>query len=312
MNTPFFSVIIPLYNREKTIKRAVDSILSQTFQDFEIIIVDDASTDKSPEIVKNIQLDDSRIIYLRNEVNKERCTTRNIGIQIAKGRYLCFLDSDDYHLPFHLQTFYQKIQLENKPKAFLFTSAWNETEEGVRTERGCPEIGSMELYHYFLNYTVNPQRWCVERSVSESILFDSEIVICEDLDFSLRVVHTGVSIIQIPLRTTVYVASADSFTHGDSLKWEKELFYLKRIFSKRNLKKSLPIKDVKRLLSMCYYHLAAKANQTDKKTKTIYFAFKSLFLYPKGYKLGVRKDLFVLILVSNPFISFTKSLLIRR
>ena len=312
MNTPFFSIIIPLYNRERTISRAIDSILNQTFQDFELIIVDDCSTDNSATKVREYQLQDSRIKYIKNEINQERCISRNKGIQSTTGRYICFLDSDDYHLPFHLETFYRKIQEENEPKAFLFTSAWNETEEGIRTERVCPEIGSMDLYHYFLNYTVNPQRWCVERSVSESILFDPEIVICEDLDFSLRVVHAGVSIIQIPLRTTVYVASADSFTHGDSLKWEKELFYLKRIFSKRNLKKSLPIKDVKRLLSICYYHLAAKANQTDKKTKTIYFAFKSLFLYPQGYKLGVSKDLLVLILVSNPFISFTKSLLIRR
>ncbi len=312
MNSPFFSVIIPLYNREKTISRAIDSILNQTFQDFELIIVDDCSTDNSATKVREYQLQDSRIKYIKNEINLERCISRNKGIQSTNGRYICFLDSDDYHLLFHLETFYRKIKEEKEPKAFLFTSAWNETEEGERTERNCPVIGNMDFYRYFLNYTVNPQRWCVEQSIAKSILFDPEIIICEDLDFSLRVVNAGVSIIQIPLRTTVYVASADSFTHGDAQKWEKELFYLKRIFSKRNLKKSLPIKDLKRLLSMCYYHLAAKANQTDKKTKTIYFAFKSLFLYPKGYKLGVRKDLFVLILVSNPFISFTKNLLMRR
>jgi glycosyltransferase involved in cell wall biosynthesis len=308
---PFFSIIIPLYNREKTISRAIESILNQTFQDFEIIVVDDCSNDCSAEIVHNLKILDSRIKYLKNEINQERCISRNKGIQIASGKYVCFLDSDDYHLPIHLETFYHKILEEKEPKAFLFTSAWNETENGIRSERVCPEIGTMNLYHYFLNYTVNPQRWCVERSVAQSILFDPEIVICEDLDFSLRVVEAGMSIIQIPSLTTVYVATADSFTHGDSQKWEKELFYLKRIFSKPNLKKNLPVKDVKRLLSMCYYHLSSKSHRSQQRRKTVYFALKSLFLFPKGYKLGIRKDLFVLILVSVPFYTFFKKLVVR-
>jgi len=308
---PFFSIIIPLYNREKTISRAIESLLNQTFSDFELIIVDDCSIDESAKIVQKFQLQDSRIKYLKNELNQERCISRNRGIQMATGKYICFLDSDDYHLPNHLETFYTKILEEKEPKAFMFTFAWNETEDGIRSERVCPEIGTMNLYHYFLNYTVNPQRWCIERSVAQVILFDPEIVICEDLDFSLRVVEAGVSVIQIPSLTTVYVASADSFTHGDSQKWEKELFYLKRIFSKPNLKEKLPKKDVKRLLSMCYYHLSAKSNRGKQKRKTIYFALKSLFLFPKGYKSGIRKDLLVLILVSVPFYSFFKKLFFR-
>ena len=308
---PFFSIIIPLYNREKTISRAIESILNQTFQDFEIIIVDDCSFDHSAKIIHDYKLRDARIKYFKNEKNQERCISRNKGIQISSGKYICFLDSDDYHLPIHLETFYHKILEENEPKAFLFTSAWNETEDGIRSERVCPEIGTMNLYHYFLNYTVNPQRWCVERSVARSIQFDPEIVICEDLDFSLRTVQAGIQIIQIPLQTTVYVASNDSFTHGDSQKWEKELFYLKRIFSKSNLNKSLPREDVKRLLSMCYYHLSSKSHRSQQRRKTVYFALKSLFLFPKGYKLGIRKDLFVLILVSVPFYTFFKKLVVR-
>jgi glycosyltransferase involved in cell wall biosynthesis len=300
---PFFSIIIPLYNRERTISRAIDSILNQTFQDFELIIVDDCSTDNSAIKVQEYQLQDSRIKYIKNEINQERCISRNKGIQIASGRYICFLDSDDYHLSFHLETFYRKIQEEKEPKAFLFTSAWNETEEGVRSERICPVIGNMDFYHYFLNYTVNPQRWCIEQSIAKSILFDPEIIICEDLDFSLRIVQAGISIIQIPFSTNVYVASSDSFTNGDCLKWEKELFYLKRIFEKPDLKKHLPRKDIHRLLSICYYHLARKSNQLNKKNKSILYAIKSFWLFPNGYKIGIQKDLFILILVALPFVS---------
>ena len=295
---PFFSIITPLYNREKTISRAIESILNQTFQDFEIIVVDDCSTDHSAEIVHKLKVLDARIKYIKNEINQERCISRNKGIQIALGKYICFLDSDDYHLPIHLETFYHKILEENEPKAFLFTSAWNESEDGIRSERVCPKIGTMNLYHYFLNFTVNPQRWCVERLVARSILFDPKIVICEDLDFSLRAVQAGVSIIQIPSLTTVYVATADSFTHGDTQKWEKELFYLKRIFSKSNLKKNLPSKDVKRLLSMCYYFLAQKNFNKKNRFKTIKFSLLSIEIYPAGYKKRIFKDLVVMIIKS--------------
>jgi glycosyltransferase involved in cell wall biosynthesis len=297
-NRIIFSVIIPLFNRERFISRAIESVLNQTFKYFELIIVDDCSTDDSSKIVRLFQLQDSRIKYIKNEINQERCISRNKGIQIAQGKYICFLDSDDYHLPIHLETFYHKILEEKEPKAFLFTSAWNETEEGERSERVCPEIGTMNLYHYFLNYTVNPQRWCVERSLATSILFDPDIVICEDLDFCLRTVQAGIQIIQIPLQTTVYVASADSFTHGDSQKWEKELFYLKRIFSKPNLKKNLPVKDVKRLLSMCYYFLAQKNFNKKNRFKTIKFSLLSITIYPIGYKKRIFKDLVVMIIKS--------------
>jgi len=110
---PFFSIIIPLYNREKTISRAIESILNQTFQYFEIIIIDDCSTDHSAEIIHKLKVLDSRIKCFKNEINQERCISRNKGIQISSGKYICFLDSDDYHLPIHLETFYHKI-LEEK------------------------------------------------------------------------------------------------------------------------------------------------------------------------------------------------------
>jgi glycosyltransferase involved in cell wall biosynthesis len=294
---PFFSIIIPLYNREKTISRAINSILNQTFQDFELIVVDDASKDKSAEIVSNFQLNDKRIFYIRNLINQERCVTRNIGIEAAKGRYICFLDSDDYHLPHHLQIFHDKIVDLAFPLGFLFTSSWNETAVGVRSKRVCPSIIGLNLYHYFLNYTVNPQRWCVESRVAKKILFDPEIVICEDLDFSLQMVVFNYPIIQILDRSTVYVASADSFTHGDTLKWEKELFYLRKIFQKKIFQKKIPFWDKNKLLSKCYYFLAQK-EYSNSSLLTIKYCLISLLYYPFGYKKRIQKDLIILIIKS--------------
>ena len=166
----FFSIIIPTYKRAHAIRKAIESILHQTFQDFEVIVVDDASQDETGIIVKSIG--DQRIKYIKNETNQERCISRNIGIAAASGTYICFLDSDDYHLLHHLQDLYDLIQSKEAPVAFFFTNAWDETEDEVRTERLCPDVLDsrssanapdnqsltkaleVNLYSYFLRYTV--------------------------------------------------------------------------------------------------------------------------------------------------------------
>ncbi len=290
---PFFSVIIPTYNRAHSISKAIVSILTQSFQDFEIIIVDDASTDHTKEIVSLIE--DSRVHYISNETNQERCISRNIGIENTKGQYICFLDSDDYHLPEHLWNLHSFIQSKKDNEAFFFTNAWDETEDGVRSERLCPDLStpSQSYFTYFLKYTVNPQRWCVHRSIFEKVKFDPEVIICEDMDTSLRIVNAGFPVFQLNERTTVYVAAPDSFTHGDSQKWEKELFFLKRIFAKKELKGKLPFTERNRLMSMCYFHLSNKNYRLKNRWLTIKYAIQSFVLYPKGYNGKTNKILIV-------------------
>ncbi len=86
------SVIIPTYNRGYIIKRAIDSVINQTFDDWELIIVDDGSDDNTNEIVNDYK--DDRIKYIRNRDRKGACYSRNLGMQNAMGEYFCFLDSD--------------------------------------------------------------------------------------------------------------------------------------------------------------------------------------------------------------------------
>lgn len=97
---PTVSVIIPTYNRAHLVARAIQSVLDQTYQDFEIIVVDDASTDNTEAVIQ--QYDDSRIVYLKHEVNSGGAAARNTGIRHARGQYIAFLDSDDEWLPIHL------------------------------------------------------------------------------------------------------------------------------------------------------------------------------------------------------------------
>ncbi|MGP1625027.1 glycosyltransferase family 2 protein [Prevotella koreensis] len=105
--TPKISVIIPLYNKEKIVERSVNSVLSQSFKNFELIIVDDGSTDNSFEIVNNIK--DDRIRLMRQE-NGGPSKARNTGAKRACGEWIVFLDADDELLPSALEVFILSIK----------------------------------------------------------------------------------------------------------------------------------------------------------------------------------------------------------
>lgn len=112
---PEISVIIPLYNKEKIIRQCVDSILTQTFKNFELIIVNDGSTDNSLEILEKIQ--DSRICII-NQENGGPSKARNTGIKNANADWLYFIDADDCATPGCLQHFYELIQLNPQIEMF--------------------------------------------------------------------------------------------------------------------------------------------------------------------------------------------------
>lgn len=101
--TPLVSVIMPAYNAALFIEEAINSVILQTFSDWELIVIDDCSEDASFFIAEKMALLDSRIIPLRNEINVGVANTRNRGIDLARGKYIAFLDSDDVWHPEKLQ-----------------------------------------------------------------------------------------------------------------------------------------------------------------------------------------------------------------
>lgn len=106
-SAPFFSIVIPTYNRKDRVVKAVDSVLNQTFTNFELIVVDDGSNDNTQEAIADIK--DTRVKYIYQE-NMGAPVARNTGIDAAKGDYISFLDSDDVFLPHKLQKVYDEIQ----------------------------------------------------------------------------------------------------------------------------------------------------------------------------------------------------------
>ena len=130
INKPLFSVIMPLYNKEKYIKRAINSVLNQTYKNFEIIVVNDGSTDNSLSIVRGIK--DKRIKIFDRKKNNGPHFARNFGISKSKGKFIAFLDGDDAYKPFFLMTIvklmfkYQNFKIYSTSFKKVYTYASNE------------------------------------------------------------------------------------------------------------------------------------------------------------------------------------------
>ena len=111
-DTPYFSIIIAMYNVERYIKICINSILNQTFQDFEVIVVDDCSTDNSYKICTELYGNNKKIRLLRHEKNQGPSAARNLGMENARGEYIWFIDSDDAIIPNALEKLHQVTQAE--------------------------------------------------------------------------------------------------------------------------------------------------------------------------------------------------------
>lgn len=110
---PSISVVIPCYNVEKYLSECLDSVLNQTFKDFEIICVEDCSTDKTKQILQQYAKKHKNITVFYNETNQGQAISRNIGIKNSHGKYICFVDSDDYIRKDCLETLYNHAEQDN-------------------------------------------------------------------------------------------------------------------------------------------------------------------------------------------------------
>lgn len=190
---PLFSVIIPLYNKEKYVQQTVKSVLQQTFVDFELLIVNDASTDNSVAVVS--QFTDERIRLIENPKNLGLSATRNHGISKAKGTIIALLDADDLWLPTFLETI--KNLHDTFPEASIFGTDYIEiysSQEDLVPQKNIsaslqgtsflvPDFFEASLFQpIFLQSSVAfKKEICTEKEV-----FNSKITFAEDIDFYIK------------------------------------------------------------------------------------------------------------------------------
>jgi glycosyltransferase involved in cell wall biosynthesis len=183
---PNVSVIIPTYNREKFIGPAIQSVLDQTYQDFEVIVVDDGSTDETLNVVKQFS-EKVRYIY---QPNKGRSHARNKGLSLAKGQFVAFLDSDDLYLheKLRLQVDFMK---QHKEFGMVYTSAYCIDEDGVPLQARYEADVSGWIYKhiaFFVPVTIALPTVMVRREIFESAgSFDEEMDRFEDTDMWRRI-----------------------------------------------------------------------------------------------------------------------------
>lgn len=193
MHQPYFSVVIPTYNRQNLVEKAIRSVLNQLFKDFEIIVADDCSTDKTLEIVENLSVSNLRIF--QNEVNKGNAGARNLGARNAKGKYICYLDSDDQYHPDFLEQMYRLIKKYDEP-GFLWCNVNRIDAEGKKLDHSAPEkwkpMEAENPYVFFLNglYFGTDFGFTVRRDCFEKVgFFDENLRAAVDTDFMLRIVQ---------------------------------------------------------------------------------------------------------------------------
>jgi glycosyltransferase involved in cell wall biosynthesis len=145
----FFSVIIPTYNRAGLIGQTLDSVLQQTYSNFEVIIVDDGSTDNTEQVIKEKYSSEQKLTYLKKS-NEERGAARNFGIKQAKGDFAVFFDSDDWMHDNYLLSIYEKLHHLRDKKINFIATKYQLKEDNGKLING----GSMKLPEGFYNYKV--------------------------------------------------------------------------------------------------------------------------------------------------------------
>jgi glycosyltransferase involved in cell wall biosynthesis len=180
------SIIIPTYNRGYILETTIDSVLSQEYPDFEILIVDDGSTDSTEEIVRSKK--DARISYIKHDRNKGISSSRNTGLRKARGEYMAFLDSDDLWYP---QKLVKQIEVFIKyPKAdFVFTNGYYKKEGDLlfKTDKGSSFLAQDENHFPLKDIVTLPSSWMFRKSVFEKTGgFDESFFRWEDGDFFVR------------------------------------------------------------------------------------------------------------------------------
>lgn len=186
MHSPLVSVVIPTYNRGHLISRSINSVLNQTYEDYEIIVVDDGSNDNTEQVVN--QLNKKNIIYIKNEVNRGAAAARNIGIINSKGEFIAFLDSDDIWLKDKLEKQLNAFKLASQDTAVVHCGV---QYVDIKTQQPLTQWiirgdVNKNIFNNFGYAPGTPTMLIKKEALIDVGLFDEEIPSHEETDLSMR------------------------------------------------------------------------------------------------------------------------------
>ena len=187
---PLISVIIPTYNCDRYLPQAIDSVFAQTFEDYELLVIDDGSTDTTPQVVQ--RYDDDRFRYIR-QANQGVAVARNHGIQLARGEWIAFLDADDWFVPTKLE--HQGAIFDAHPDVGIVHSGWQRVDAAGQTLMDVMpwhDVPRLDLEHWLKWKPVLPSAMMFRRSwLLQADGFDPRFPPAEDTDLVLRLAAMG-------------------------------------------------------------------------------------------------------------------------
>ncbi|QKJ65569.1 glycosyltransferase family 2 protein [Deefgea piscis] len=233
----FFSIVVPVYNKELHLIKCISSLIDQTYQDFEVIFVDDGSKDGSAELIRLTS--DCRIKLIQKE-NGGVSSARNLGILCASGKYICFLDADDFYSPNFLHEVSYLIE-KNKNGVFFATAYYSKSNGRLRRSLSPKMVlnGSEIIQDFYFNWALGAF-FCASSAVvardfllAENIRFPEGESNGEDQDFWFQLAEkTNIIFLNKPLST--YVRGINDSLTSSAVILEK-LPYIKRLEERINL-----------------------------------------------------------------------------
>jgi len=225
---PLFSIIIPVYNRSDCILPTLNSVIEQTYSDYECLIIDDGSADS--EALKQVitNLNDNRFKYIWQK-NGGGGSARNTGILAAQGKYIAFLDSDDLFLPEKLEICLQN--LNNNPLQAVYSFMYVDRgvkKKWVRPNRAIKKGEDMGEYLFVQNEFIQTSTIVMHAQTAKNVLFDPSLRKGQDLDFCLRLHKEGVyfAVVEHPL--TVWVDQTEEGRTSRTNGYEAPLLWLEK------------------------------------------------------------------------------------
>ncbi len=282
---PFFTVILPTYNRAAFLPKAIESVLAQAETDWELIIVDDGSTDHTHAVVHSYT--DARIRYVYQN-NAERSAARNHGIRLAQGQYLCFLDSDDFYLSHHLTAFKKAIQAGENPVALFFCDILLE-DTHERSLFPNPVLSYRNAVEWMVQMPVGALRTCSHREILPRFPFNPHYTVSEDTDVWAQVAQ-HYPIVYVPAATIVVQHhTGRSVDRGNTRAYQQNLTVKKAIL--RRDRAWIGRKVQRLVLHNAWFNLA-QSHQQNKQLRAMSYALLASFWY--GGHLRWKEKLYML------------------
>ena len=186
MSSVFFSVIIPVFNRERTIQKAIDSVIEQSFTNFELIIINDGSTDSTKDILEKLP-NNIKIIHQENHGVSH---ARNRGIESAQGEFIAFLDSDDYWHKEKLKKQYDYLQQNPNSKILHCDEVWIRNGKRVNPRKIHQKAGGDQFIRSMQLCCISPSAVVIKKEVlNEFNGFLENYPVCEDYDLWLKITY---------------------------------------------------------------------------------------------------------------------------